>query len=69
MPARIGIDETSFQKRHEYVTVICDLDAPKGGGVLYVADDRKETSVTQFFESLGQWGRRAIKEMAMSLWG
>ena len=35
-PERIGVDETSFQKRHEYVTVINDLD----GHVLYVADGR-----------------------------
>ena len=25
-PQRIGVDETSFQKRHEYVTVVNDLD-------------------------------------------
>ena len=62
MPARIRIDERSFQKRHEYVTVVCDLDAPKDNGVLVVADDRNETSVTPFFERLGQWGRRAITD-------
>ena len=38
---RIGVDETSFQKRHEYVTFVCDLDGTQGG-VLCVADDRKE---------------------------
>lgn len=27
LPARLGVDETSFQKRHEYVTVVHDLDA------------------------------------------
>ncbi len=25
-PASIGIDETSFRKRHEYVTIILDKD-------------------------------------------
>jgi transposase len=34
-PARIGLDETSFQKRHEYVTVVMDLD---GKRVLSVVD-------------------------------
>ncbi len=24
LPQRLGVDETSFQKRHEYVTVVCD---------------------------------------------
>ena len=36
-PTRIGVDETSFQKRHEYVTTVTDLD----GKLLYVADDRR----------------------------
>jgi transposase len=34
---RIGVDETSFHRRHEYVTVVNDLDTAV---VLYVADDR-----------------------------
>ena len=37
-PQRIGVDETSFQKRHEYVTVVNDLD----GHVLHVADGRRQ---------------------------
>ena len=28
----IGVDETSFQKRHEYVTVVTDLRASEGCG-------------------------------------
>lgn len=35
---RIGVDETSFQRRHGYVTIVTDLD---GSRVLHVADDRK----------------------------
>jgi transposase len=37
-PTRLGIDETAYQKRHEYVTVVTDLDASR---VLDVADGRK----------------------------
>ena len=37
-PARLGVDETSFAKRHEYVTVLTDLDT---WGVLHVADDQR----------------------------
>ena len=40
-PQRIGVDETSLQKRHEYVTVINDLD----GHVLHVADGRGKESL------------------------
>ncbi len=32
-PRAVGIDETSYQKRHEYVTAVSDLDE---GVVLYV---------------------------------
>jgi transposase len=33
--ARLCVDETSFQKRHEYVTFVTDM---KTGNVVYVAD-------------------------------
>ncbi|MEM7205207.1 MAG: helix-turn-helix domain-containing protein [Planctomycetota bacterium] len=39
----IGVDETSFQKRHEYVTVVADLDSTD---VIYVADDRKKRGLS-----------------------
>ena len=42
---RIGVDETSFQKHHRYVTVVCDLEREV---VLYVADDRREDSLAAF---------------------
>jgi len=35
----LGVDEKSFQRRHEYVTVVNDL---QGQRVLFVADDRKQ---------------------------
>ena len=44
VPERIGVDETSFQKRHEYVTVINDLDRH----VLHVADGRGKGSLEEF---------------------
>lgn len=65
---RIGVDETSFQKRHEYVTVVCDLDAPKGAGVLYVGEDRTEASLSKFYAGLGDTGRDAIEQVAMDMW-
>ena len=43
----IGVDETSFQKRHEYVTVVTDLLT---SDVLYVADHRKKSSLDGFYQ-------------------
>ena len=45
----IGVDETSFQKRHEYVTVVIDQVSTN---VVYVADDRKRGSLDGFYASL-----------------
>jgi transposase len=64
-PARIGVDETSFQRRHEYVTTVNDLDA---GVVLYVADDRKQESLDRFYEELGEAGCTRLEAVVMDMW-
>lgn len=64
-PTRIGVDETSFQKRHEYVTVVCDLERDV---VLYVADDHKETSLDGFYESLTPGMREGVEVVCMDMW-
>lgn len=46
---RLGVDETSFQRRHEYVTIVTDLD---GGCVLHVADDHKREVLDDYCRSL-----------------
>jgi transposase len=63
--SRIGIDETSFQKRYEYVSVVSDLDDMS---VLHVADDRKTESVSAFFEALTPEQLEAIEVVAMDMW-
>jgi transposase len=64
-PKRIGVDETSFQKRHEYVTVVNDLAA---GVVLHVADDRKQESLDGFYEGLGEKACARLTEVVMDMW-
>lgn len=63
---RIGVDETSFQRRHEYVTIVTDLDS---GRVLHVADDRKRESLESYFRSLTPAQIDAIEAVAMDMWG
>ena len=65
-PERIGVDETSFQKRHEYVTVVTDLDTSK---VLYVADDRSKDSLQGFFDELEPADLLRLKVVSMDMWG
>lgn len=62
-PTQIGVDETSFQKRHEYVTVVND-----GEHVVYVGDGRKTETLDAFYEELGQQGCAKLETVAMDMW-
>ena len=61
----LGIDETSFQRRHRYVSVVCDLEKSR---VLYVADDRKRESLDGFWEGMTPEQLRAVEGVAMDMW-
>jgi len=61
----LGIDETSFQKRHEYVTVVSDLEQ---GRVLFVADDRKRESIDRFWEGCTPEQKQGVEAVAMDMW-
>lgn len=61
---KIGVDETSFQKRHEYVTIVTDLNT---GGVLHVADNRRQESFEDFLTRLTREQLAAIGVVAMDM--
>lgn len=62
----IGVDEKSFQRRHDYVTVVNDLI---GSRVLFVADDRKQESLEAFWAmGLTDAQRAGIEAIAMDMW-
>lgn len=63
-PERIGVDETSFRKRHEYVTVVADLDTKK---VLSVIDDRSTASLQAFYKELNEEQLSGIKVVSMDM--
>ena len=60
-PQRIGV---SFQKRHEYVTVVNDLD----GHVLHVADGRGKESLEEFYKQFDDEQLARIQTVAMDMW-
>jgi transposase len=64
-PRYVGADETSFQKRHEYVTVVGDLERDR---VIYVADDRSQASLDGFWQGLTAEQRAGIQGVAMDMW-
>ncbi len=81
-PKHIGVDETSFRKRHDYVTVVS-----AEGKVLHVANERKKGSKYDWLTNPGNLSHKrqrsfkllrestlktarawAIKDLAMRLW-
>ena len=62
---RLGIDETSFQRRHEYVTLVSDLEKTR---VLYVADDRKQSSLDGFWADCTPEQIQGVQAVAMDMW-
>lgn len=62
----VGVDEKSFQRRHDYVTVVSDLEDTR---VLFVADDRKRESLEAFWAlGLTEAQRTEIEAIAMDMW-
>jgi transposase len=65
VPRYAGVDETSYQKRHEYVTVVSDLEESV---VLHVADDRGEDALDGFWGQLSEEDKAQIEAVAMDMW-
>jgi len=64
---RLGIDETSFRKRHKYVTVVADLDA-REPTVLHVSEGRSKETLAAFYGSLSEEARGRIEAVSMDMW-
>ena len=64
-PRRIGVDETSFRKRSEYITVVNDLDRDR---VLWIGDSRKKSTLSAFYAELGPEGCARLESVAMDMW-
>lgn len=62
---RIGIDEKSAAKGHQYLTLVSDLDH---GTVEYIADERKQASLDEYFNQLTPEQKGAIEAVAMDMW-
>lgn len=60
----LSIDETSFEKRHEYVTVLSDQ---RTGAVVHVADDRTTESLSDYLGTLTDHQRAGIRTVSMDM--
>lgn len=61
----LGIDETSFQKRYEYVTVVADLAARR---VLWVGDHRRQETLAAFWQTLSPTEQQGLTAVVMDMW-
>lgn len=64
-PQNIGIDETAFQKRHQYVTVILDKD---NDAVIDILDDRKAETLKKWYKTQEKSDFSKIKSISMDMW-
>ena len=65
LPTRLGVDETSFKRRHEYVTVVIDHDAKV---VTHVADGRGRDVLDRFYQEHSLAEREAVESVTMDMW-
>ena len=66
LPSAIAVDETSFQKRHEYVTLVHDPRSPKKT-VLHVADGRGKEALKGFLMGFSVEARGQVKLISMDM--
>ena len=61
---RVGMDEKSFRRGQQYISLLNDLDQ---GRVLDVVEGRKEENADTLWEGLGK-GREKVKAVAIDMW-
>jgi transposase len=62
----LGLDETSFQKGHDYVTVISDRDR---NVVLAVLEDRTQATLEAFYAGLPPGHLEQVESVSQDMWG
>jgi transposase len=63
--ARMGVDETSFSKRHDYITAVVDTER---NIVVDVLDGRKKATFKEWLEALPPSSINAIKTVSMDMY-
>jgi transposase len=61
---RIGVDEKAFRKGHKYATLVTDLDQSR---VLFVAEQRKQSSLDGFWKTLSPEQLAGIEAVAIDM--
>jgi transposase len=62
---RIGVDETSYSKGHQYLTVVTDLDSST---VEFVGEGRGRETLESYYTSLPKEHLESIQAVGMDMW-
>ncbi len=65
VPRQLGVDEKAIAKGHQYMTLVCDLQE---ASVEYIGEDRKEESLTAYFDAFNQEQRAQIEAISLDMW-
>jgi transposase len=61
---RVGVDEISYRRGHQYLTIVADHGS---GRVVWVAKGKRGKALEEFFEALGEQGRAQVEAVSMDL--
>jgi transposase len=61
----IGVDEKAIAKRHQYMTLVCDL---REGTIEYVGEGRKTETLNSFYATLSPEQKAGIRAVSMDMW-
>jgi transposase len=64
-PQHVGVDEKSVGHGQDYITVVSDLDRST---VEHIADERRQSSLDSYFDTLTAALLQSIKAVAMDMW-
>ena len=64
-PVHVCVDETSFRKRHDYVTVVSDFTT---GTVQCVGDGRRKGTLSGWYKGLSQEQLGSIESVSLDMW-
>jgi transposase len=66
--ARVGVDEKSAGRGHDYVTVVAKLEPGRAATVEYVGDGRTQEALDGYWKQVPAEHRAQVQAVAMDMW-
>jgi len=62
------IDEKSYGHGHKYFTIVASINKAMAAKIIFIGDDRKESTLDMFWQSLSSSNLEAVKSISMDMW-